>query len=140
MSATKKVSKTGTTRAQEAPAKTVDGYLASIPEQARAVLDRVRRVIKDAAPGGEEVVSYGILAYRHNGRILVYYSGSKEHYSLHPATDVLKESLGDEIAPYLSGKGTIHFELDKPVPAALIKKIVKVRMKENEALASRKKA
>ena len=73
----------------------------------------------------------------HGGQFLVSYAAYKKHYSLFPASGAVIEALGDELTPYLAGKGTIQFPANAPVPAALVRKIVKVRLKENAARGER---
>jgi uncharacterized protein YdhG (YjbR/CyaY superfamily) len=118
---------------------TVEGYLASVPAEARPALDKLRATIAAAIPKATETISYQILAYRLDGRMVVWCGGFKDHLSLYPASSGVRTELGAELKPYFSGKGTIRFELDRRLPVALVKKIVKVRIKENEAAASRPK-
>jgi uncharacterized protein YdhG (YjbR/CyaY superfamily) len=120
--------------------KSVDQYVAAQPEPARAVLERLRRIVKAAVPGAEELISYQIPAYRHADGCFLYISGWKEHYSLYPATDVLVAALKEEIEPYLANKNTLRFDLSKPVPTRLIERIAKLRAKEVAAKAKAKAA
>ena len=108
-------------------AKTVAEYLARQPPQARRVLKRVRSVLKGVLPGAEEVISYGIPAYRVNRRIAVYFAGWKEHFSLYPISRELEKQLPGAA---LSHKGTVRFPYDAPVPVRLITRIAKHRAKE----------
>jgi uncharacterized protein YdhG (YjbR/CyaY superfamily) len=110
--------------------KSIDEYIASRPAKVQAVLRRVRRVIRKAMPGAEEVISYQMPAYRVDGRIALYFAGWAEHYSLYPATGGLAEALGDEVAPYVVSKGTIRFPLDEPMPTRLIARIARFRANE----------
>lgn len=111
--------------------KSVGEYLAKQPEPARGVLEQVRAVIKKALPGATEVISYQIPAYRLNGRIVLYFAGWAQHYSIYPVGDALIAAFGDELASYeLSHKGTIRFAFSKRVPTALIARIAKYRAKE----------
>ena len=96
------------------------------------MLRRLRRTIQAAAPDAEEVLSYGMPAFRQR-RILVYFAAFKDHCSLFPASGAVMEALGEELEPYFSGKGTLSFTADKPIPAALVKKIVQTRIEENAA-------
>ncbi len=113
---------------------TVEDYLATLPEERRAVMEQLRQAIKAAAPDATEQISYQMPAFRsHGGRFLVSYAAYKKHYSLFPASEAVVEALGEELQPYLAGKGTIHFPGDAPLPAALITKIVEVRLRENAA-------
>ena len=110
--------------------ESVDEYLASQPVGARAVLMRVRRIIRKAMPGAEEVISYQIPTYRLHGRAALYFAGWKEHYSLYPSTDRLVATFKNELAPYTVSKGTIRFPLSKPVPVHLIERIAQFRLAE----------
>ena len=117
--------------------KSVDEYIASQPEAAQKALKRVRSVIRKAVPAAEEMISYKIAAYKLHGRVMLYFAGWKQHYSLYPATAGLVAAFGDELAPYKLSKGTIRFPLSDPVPAKLIERIAKFRAKE---VAEREKA
>jgi len=111
----------------------VEAYLASLPEDKRAVLERLRATIRAAAPDATETISYQMPAFKAHGRMLVSYAAFKDHYSLFPMSGEVVEALGDELKAYASGKGTIRFELDAPLPSALVKKVVKARLKELES-------
>ena len=118
---------------------TVEDYLAALPDDRRAVVEEMRRTINDAAPDAEESIAYDMPALRsHGGQFLVSYAAYKKHYSLFPASDAVVEALGEELKPYLAGKGTIRFPADRPVPTALVRKIVRVRVDENAGRAARK--
>jgi uncharacterized protein YdhG (YjbR/CyaY superfamily) len=110
--------------------KSVDDYLATKPPSLQRTLDRVRRIIREALPGAEEVISYQIPAYRQNGRIVLFFAGWTEHFALYPAGERLVKALGPGLARYEKSKGTIRFPLSEPVPAALIARIAKFRAKE----------
>jgi uncharacterized protein YdhG (YjbR/CyaY superfamily) len=112
----------------------VDEYLAILPEDRRAVMEELRRTIRAAAPEATETIAYQMPAFRsHGGLFLVSYAAYKVHYSLFPANGAVTEALGENLAPYLSGKGTIRFRADRPIPLALVTKIVTVRLAENAA-------
>jgi uncharacterized protein YdhG (YjbR/CyaY superfamily) len=111
----------------------VEEYLAALPDQTRAVLERLRTTIKAAAPEATETISYQMPAFKDRGRFLVSFAAFKDHCSLFPASYAVMEALGEELKPYLSGKGTLRFTVDKPIPAALVRKIVKARLEENAA-------
>lgn len=113
--------------------RSVDAYLAGLPEDQRAVLETIRKAITAAAPGATEVISYQMPAYKLDGRFLVSFAAFKDHCSLFPASGAVMEVLGKELEPYFSGKGTLRFTVDKPIPAAVVKKIVKTRIEENAA-------
>jgi len=112
----------------------VEDYLAALPEEPRAALEKLRKTIKAAAPEATETISYQMPAFKNHGRFLVSYAAFKDHCSLFPASEAVLEALGEELKPYFSGKGTIRFQASKPLPAALVKKIVKARLEENAAL------
>jgi uncharacterized protein YdhG (YjbR/CyaY superfamily) len=114
----------------------VEDYLAGLPEDRRAVMAELRRTIKAAAPDATELISYLMPAFKTHGQFLVSYAAFKNHYSLFPASDAVVEAGGDELKPYLAGKGTIQFPANKPLPIALVRKIVKVRVAENAARGS----
>ena len=111
----------------------VEDYLAALPEESRAALEKLRTTIKAAAPQATETISYQMPAFKDHGRFLVSYAAFKDHCSLFPASKAVIEALGEELEPYFTGKGTIRFTADKPLPAALVKRIVKVRVEENAA-------
>jgi uncharacterized protein YdhG (YjbR/CyaY superfamily) len=115
----------------------VEDYLAALPEGSRAALEKLRKAIKAAAPEATETISYRMPAFKDRGRILVYYAAFKDHYSMYPASNAVMDALGEELKPYFSGKGTIRFDADKPLPVALVKKIVKARLEENAARRKR---
>jgi len=107
----------------------VDAYIAAAPKAAQPHLRRLRELIKEAAPKAEERISYKMPSYRYRGN-LVYFSAFKNHVGLYPGGYVDKYP---ELAKYMSGKGTLRFPLDQPLPASLIKKFIKTRVKGNEA-------
>lgn len=115
----------------------VEEYLAALPKKSRAALVKLRKRIRAAAPDATETISYQMPAFKDHGRFLVSYAAFKEHCSLFPASEAVIEALGEELKPYFSGKGTIRFTADKPLPARLVRKIVKVRLEENAALRRR---
>jgi len=116
---------------------TVDEYLATLPDDRRAAVEELRRTINAAAPEATETIAYEMPALRsHGGQFLVSYAAYKNHYSLFPASGAVVEALGEELTPYLAGKGTIRFPASRPIPAALVTKIVKIRVAENAERAS----
>jgi uncharacterized protein YdhG (YjbR/CyaY superfamily) len=113
------------------PFESIDDYLATLPKATQLRLARVRRAIRRAVPASEEVISYGIPAYKLRGRIMLYFAGWKHHYSLYPANDRLVAAFKNELASYeVNNKGTVRFPLDEPVPVKLIEAIAKFRAKE----------
>jgi uncharacterized protein YdhG (YjbR/CyaY superfamily) len=114
------------------PAKTVDDYLAGIPEPAQSTLRHIREVIRSVVPRDTtEVISYGMPMFKYNG-MLVGYAAFKNHCSLFPTGSGVIEKFAKELQDYSTNKGTIRFPPDKPIPDAIIKKIVKVRIAENK--------
>ena len=114
----------------------VEDYLAALPEGSRAALEKLRKTIRAAAPEATETISYQMPAFKDHGGFLVSYAAFKDHCSLFPASKAVIEALGEELTPYFTGKGTIRFQADKPLPAALVRKIVQVRIEENAARGS----
>ena len=118
-------------------AAAVDEYLAKVPEPARGTLNKMRAMIKAAAPAeATEGLSYGMPAFRYKGA-LVAYAAFKDHCSFFPMQASLIDAMKDELKGYRTSKGTLQFPLDKPLPAALVKKMVKARVAENEARKTR---
>src|SRR5438477_4889687 len=112
------------------PASTIDEYLATLPEERRAVVEELRRTVRAAAPDATETIAYDMPALRAGGQFLVSYAAYKNHYSLFPATGAVIEGLGQELAPYLAGRGTLRFPAGRPIPMALVSKVVKIRVAE----------
>jgi uncharacterized protein YdhG (YjbR/CyaY superfamily) len=112
--------------------KSVDEYIASQPKAAQRTLEQVRRIIRKAIPGADEVISYQIPAYKLHGRTVLYFAGWKQHYSLYPFTDPLIAAFKRKlVAPIeVNNKGTIRFPLSDPVPAKLIEAVARFRAKE----------
>ena len=117
---------------------TVEEYLAELSDAQRAVVEELRRTINAAAPDATESIAYQMPALRsQGGNFLVSYAAFKNHYSLFPASDVVVAAIGDELTPYLAGKGTIRFPASRPIPLALVTRIVEVRVAENAVAAKR---
>jgi uncharacterized protein YdhG (YjbR/CyaY superfamily) len=113
------------------PPAPVVAYITAQPAAARAPLRRVRATIRAALPEAEEVLSYGIPAYRLHGRVVIYFAGWTHHYALYPVTRALTDALASVLAPYeMSGRGTIRFPLTEPVPVTVITRIVAFRARE----------
>lgn len=114
-----------------AASTSVDDYLAALPPDRRSAMEELRHTIRDAAPEAVETIAYDMPAFRtRGGRFLVSYGAYKTHCSLFPASGAVVGALGDELKPYLTGKGTIRFRADTRIPAALVTKIVTVRLAE----------
>ncbi len=118
-------------------AKNVDEYIAQFPPNVQATLNQLRQTIKAAAPKAEEQISYMMPAYRYKG-VLVYFGGFKNHIGFY-AAPTGHEAFKKELSIYKSGKGSVQFPLDKPLPFKLITQIVKFRVKQNEEKAAEKK-
>jgi uncharacterized protein YdhG (YjbR/CyaY superfamily) len=111
----------------------VEKYLAGVSEPARSTLQALRRTIRAAAPAeAEEVISYGMPGFRYQGGLVVY-AAFRKHCSLFPMSSLVFKRLAQELKPYRSSTGTLQFPLDEPLSAALVKRIVKTRVEENEA-------
>ena len=112
--------------------KNVDEYLARVPEPARSTLNKVRAAIRTAVPPGTtETISYRMPAFKHNG-VLVWYAAFSNHCSLFPTGAVI-EAFKNELKRFSTSKGTIQFSTDKPLPAELVKKLVKARVVQSES-------
>lgn len=112
--------------------KTVDEYLEGVPEPARSTLNKIRAAIRSAVPTeATETISYRIPAFKYK-RVLVWFAAFSNHCSLFPTASVIEE-FKDELKGYTLSKGTIQFPTDKPLPAALVKKLVKARVKQMES-------
>jgi len=119
---------------------TVDEYLSKVPEPARSTLEKVRAVIRAAAPKeAEECISYQVPSFKYKGP-LVGYAAFPEHCSFFVMSGTLLGGFQTELAKYETSKGTIRFALDKPLPATLIRKLVKAKVAANEAAKKPRKA
>ena len=110
--------------------KNVDEYLAGVPEPARSTLNRVRAAIRSAVPEATEAISYQMPGFKYKGGLLAFAAFSN-HCSLFVGSSVM-EAFKNELKDFHTSKGTIRFPVDKPLPAALVKKLVKARIAENE--------
>ena len=116
--------------------KNVDEYLARVPQPARATLQKMRAAIRSAVPSqATETISYGIPAFKHE-KVLVWFAAFSDHCSLFPTASVI-DAFKDELKPFSTSKGTIHFPMDKPLPTTLIKKLVKARTTQDQSKKKR---
>jgi uncharacterized protein YdhG (YjbR/CyaY superfamily) len=112
--------------------KNIDEYLAGVPEPARGTLNKIRAAIRSAAPPEAiETISYRIPAFKHKG-VLVWFAAFSDHCSLFPTASVI-EAFKSELKGFTFSKGTIQFPIDRPLPAALIRKMVKLRVAQVES-------
>jgi len=110
--------------------RTIDEYVTALSTDKRAALEKLRKTIRSAAPKAEECISYQIPAYRQNG-MLVGFAAAANHCSFYPMSSSLVMALKKELKAYDTSKGTIRFQPDNPLPASLVRKIVKARIAEN---------
>lgn len=115
----------------KAAPKSVDEYLAGVPEPARGTLKSLRALIHSTVPETAETISYGIPAFKYNGRPLVWFAAFSDHCSLFPGASVI-EAYKSELKGFSLSKGTIQFPVDKPLSTALVKKLLKAGMKRND--------
>lgn len=109
--------------------KSIDKYIKTFPEETQAILEKVRQTVKNSVPAeAEEGISYQIPVFKLNGKFIVYFSGFKNHIGLYPLP---KDPVFlKEIEPFIFGKGTVRFSLDKPIPYDLIARITEAHLKE----------
>ncbi len=110
---------------------TIDGYLAALSADKRAVLQKIRRAVRAAAPTAEECISYGLPAFRLDGKPLVAFGAATNHCSFFPMSAKTVAAHADELEGYDTSKGTIRFPPGKPLPATLVRKLVLARIAEN---------
>jgi uncharacterized protein YdhG (YjbR/CyaY superfamily) len=116
---------------------TIAKYIAAYPPEVRAILQKIRTTISNAAPDAEETISYRIPAFKQNG-ILVYFAAFKHHIGFYPPVKG-DANLMKALAKYAGEKGNLQFPLDQPIPYALIKRIVTLRVKQNRAKTAAQK-
>jgi len=121
--------------APKAKPKTIDAYLAGAKPEQRTVLEKLRKTIHTVAPNVEESISYGLAGFKLNGRPLVYFGVLANHCAFYPGSSTLAKKFQDQLKKFETSKGTIRFTPDKPLPTALVRKLVKARVAENRRRA-----
>jgi uncharacterized protein YdhG (YjbR/CyaY superfamily) len=111
--------------------KTIDEYLATLSDEKRAILEKLRKTIRAAAPKAEECISYQLPAFRFNGKMLIAFGATANHCAFYPMSSSTVAACKDELKDYDTSKGTICFQTDHPLPAVLVRKLVKARITEN---------
>ena len=117
-------------KAMPAKPRTIDEYLAPLSREKRAALQKLRQAIKAAAPNAEECLSYQMPAFRLGGKVLVWFGAATNHCAFYPGAFPIT-ALKDELKAYATSKGTIRFSPDRPLPATLVRKLVKARIAEH---------
>ena len=125
-------------KTKDAGVQEVERYLSQLPNASRATLEQLRRTIKSVVPEAIEVISYQIPTFKHNGRMLVSYAGFRDHCSFFPGAGPI-ETHKRELESFPTSKGTIRFTPEEPLPATLVKKLVKTRIKLNDAAEKKKR-
>jgi uncharacterized protein YdhG (YjbR/CyaY superfamily) len=118
--------------------KTIDEYLANVGPDHRKTLQKLRQTIQTAAPKAEECISYGIPAFRLDRRFLVFFGAWANHCAFYPGSAATLKNFRNELRDFQTSKGTIRFSPDKPMPAALVKRLVKTRIAENNDRAKKR--
>ena len=108
----------------------IDDYLAKVDEPKRATLQKLRQTIRGILPDAEEVISYGMPAFRLDGTVIAGFAAFKNHLAYLPHSGSLFNELRDELAGYASTEGSLHFPIDKPLPKALVKKLIAARLRQ----------
>jgi uncharacterized protein YdhG (YjbR/CyaY superfamily) len=122
----------------EFPINTIDDYLFQLPENQQLALEELRQVIRETAPEAEELISYGMPAFKHNG-MLVYFAAFKNHCTFFVGNGSLVKEMGDALKDYKTVPSGIHFTPENPLPAELVREIVLRRMAQNaEKMATKK--
>jgi uncharacterized protein YdhG (YjbR/CyaY superfamily) len=117
--------------------KTIDEYLAGVNVDHRNALQKLRETIHTVAPTADECISYGIPAFRLNGHSLVFFGAWANHCAFYPGSSNMLKKFRNELRNFQTSKGTLRFSPDKPMPVALVKKLLKARIAENNARANK---
>ena len=126
----KRAAKATTSRASR---NAIDAYLVRLPDDKRAALEKVRRAIRAAAPRAEEAISYQIPAFRLDGKVLVLFGATANHCAFFPGSGTAVAAHQNDLKGYSTSKATIRFQANRPLPARLVRKLVKYRIAENAA-------
>ena len=108
----------------------VDEYFKNLPQDQKSGLSNVRKTVKELVPDAEEVMSYGMPAFKYNKRILMYYAAHTNNLSIYPASDAMIETVGKSLAKFRTSKGTLQFTKANPIPENLLRQIIKYRCME----------
>lgn len=111
---------------------TVEEYILSYPADVQIILKQLQKIIREMIPNVEESIRYDMPTFSYNGKYIIYFAAWKKHISLYPFTEYMETVLKEADAYKISGKGTIQFPLNEPLPEQLIKKIIDIRLKERE--------
>jgi uncharacterized protein YdhG (YjbR/CyaY superfamily) len=117
----------------------IDAFLAGVPDAPRATLEKLRQMIRAAAPDATESINYGVPAFKYRGRPLVSFGLAKNHCAFYVQSPAVMDAHKAELAGYDTAKGTVRFAADSPLPDALVGKLVAARMAETDAASSRSK-
>ena len=112
------------------PSKNVDAFIKASPKRSQAKLKEMRRIVRSALPESQEVISYKMPVYKVRGRMLIAFAGFKNHIGFYGMSGTFLDAFKKELKGYETSKGTVRFPLDKPLPAGLIKKLVKARARQ----------
>jgi uncharacterized protein YdhG (YjbR/CyaY superfamily) len=110
---------------------TIDDYLAALLSEQRAALERLRKIVREAVPEAVECISYGLPAFRLDGKVLVGFGASAKHCAFYPMSGTTVAAHGPELMAFDTGKGVIRFQPEKPLPVKLVRKLVRARVKES---------
>ncbi len=111
-------------------AEEIDDYLAQLEEPKRTTLGKLRKTIQEIAPDAEQGISYGMPAFKEQGKAIAGFAAFKDHLSYFPHSGSVIPELADELGDYVATKGTLHFPIDKPLPKRLVKKLIDVRRRQ----------
>lgn len=114
-------------------AREIDDYLAALDEPKRGTLERLRASILEIVPDAEQGISYGMPAFRLDGKVIAGFAAFKNHLSYLPHSGSVLPELADDLAAYTTSKGALQFKIDRPLPKALVKKLIRVRQRQLES-------